>query len=179
MTVKQGEKASFSINVNAVGGFDKSVALTVTGLPGGATAQFSTDSGRVPLASMLTVSVSSSTPEGSYLLVIEGSGDNKIRSVRVTLNVERMPSFLEQVFGPTPTSSPLLVAIIAVVAIVVAFVARKFMAQRRKPGGAGKHLPQPPPPPPPPPGVMKHCINCGALIPEHAKYCRKCGNSQR
>lgn len=177
--VKQGEKASFSVSVNPVGGFDKSVTLTVTGLPSGATALFSTPSGKVPLVSTLTVSVSSSTPEGSYLLVIEGSGDNKVRSVKVTLNVERMPSLLEQIFGPNLTTSLLPVAIIAIVAIAIAFTARRFVAQRRKPSSAGKHLPPPPPPPPPPLGAMKHCINCGASIPQHANYCGKCGATQR
>jgi hypothetical protein len=175
VTVKQGEKASFSITVNPVGGFDKSVTLTVTGLPSGATALFSMPSGKLPLGSALTVSVSSSAPEGSYLLVIESSGDTKIRSAKVTLNVERMPSLLEQIFVPGLSTPLLPLAIIAIVAIAIAFTARRLVARRRRPSSAGRYLS----PPPPPPVAMKQCTNCGASIPQDARYCGECGATQR
>lgn len=177
VNIKQGEKGSFSVSVGAVGGFDKSVVFTVSGLPDGATAVFSTSSGRVPFDSSVTLSISSSTREGNYPITIQGTGDNKVHTVRVTLIVDKMPTFLERISVPTLTTSPYLIAVIAIGAITIAFTAQKIMAQRRKPGSAEKNAL--PPPPPPPRNSMKYCINCGALMPEHSKYCSKCGDSQK
>jgi len=127
-TVKQGEKASFNIKVDPTGGFDKLVSLNVAGLPTGVSATFTVPSGKPPLVSTLTITVSASAPEGSYSLSIEAVGDVKIHSTRITLNVERMSSLIEQIFGPqiAPLVIPagLVMAIAFVAGIVILLVVR-------------------------------------------------------
>lgn len=55
---------------------------------------------------------------------------------------------------------------------VVAFVSGFFVAKHRR-------LPEAIEPPTPKPGVtIKHCIHCGAEIPEGATFCTKCGKKQ-
>lgn len=49
------------------------------------------------------------------------------------------------------------------------------MARRGKPGSAGRYLP----PPQPSHAAMKQCANCGAWIPQDARYCGECSAAQR
>jgi uncharacterized cupredoxin-like copper-binding protein len=128
-SVKQGEKVSFNVAVNpTTGGFDKIVSLDVAGLPTGVTAAFTVPSGKPPFVSTLTLTVSVSAPEGSYSLSLGASGDVKIHSAQITLNVERMPTLIEQIFGrelaPIVVPAALVTAIAFVAGIVILLVVR-------------------------------------------------------
>lgn len=128
-SVKQGEKVSFNVAVNpTAGGFDKIVSLDVAGLPTGVTAAFTVPSGKPPFVSTLTLTVSVSAPEGSYSLSLGASGDVKIHSAQITLNVERMPTLIEQIFGrelaPIVVPAALVTAIAFVAGIVILLVVR-------------------------------------------------------
>jgi len=128
-SVKQGEKVSFNVAVNpTAGGFDKIVSLDVAGLPTGVTAAFTVPSGKPPFVSTLTLTVSGSAPEGSYSLSLGATGDVKIHSAQITLNVERMPTLIEQIFGrelaPIVVPAALVTAIAFVAGIVILLVVR-------------------------------------------------------
>jgi hypothetical protein len=99
----QGQAATFDINALSVGGFGSSVALSVTGLPTGASASFSPSS-VVPTAngvdSTLTVTTSgggSPTPAGTYTLVVSGNASGVTHQTSVTLVVD----------APAPTTGSL------------------------------------------------------------------------
>jgi hypothetical protein len=94
-TVKKGQKASFTLDVKAIGGFNQPVTFTASGLPSGANPTFTVPSGKPPFTSELTIDVSSSTPVGNYTLAIDASGGGKTHSLTVSLTVEKKISSLE------------------------------------------------------------------------------------
>jgi len=98
-TVPQGGSTSYTITVRSFAGFDLPVTLGVTGLPAGATYTFVPPAPQPPAGgiaqSTFTVSVSMSTPAGSYPLNVTGSDTSsppRQRWVVVTLNVVIPPA---------------------------------------------------------------------------------------
>jgi hypothetical protein len=85
--VVRGKATAYTVSVTRSGGFSSPVTLSVSGLPGGATASVSpnpaTNSSRV------TVATSTTTPVGTYTVRIAGSGGGLSRSTSVTLQVKR------------------------------------------------------------------------------------------
>jgi DNA/RNA endonuclease YhcR with UshA esterase domain len=87
-TVAPGSATSFTASVAPSNGFTDAVALSVTGLPAGATATFSpTSITGGSGTSTMNVSVGSSTPAGSSTLTIKGTDGALQHSVTVTLVV--------------------------------------------------------------------------------------------
>lgn len=88
VTVGAGQSAKYSIAVGAVNSFAGAVNLTISGLPSGATANFSpatvTGAGSVSL----TVQTSVATPPGWYALTVTGTGGGLVRTTSVTLLVQ-------------------------------------------------------------------------------------------
>ena len=87
-TVTAGNRTSYTATVTPSGGFTGSVSLSVSGLPSGANATFSTN----PISggsgtSTLSITTSSSTPAGSYTLTINGTSGSLIKSATVALVV--------------------------------------------------------------------------------------------
>jgi subtilisin family serine protease len=76
--------ASYTVNVNPTGGFAELVALSVQGLPAGASATFSPTS--TTTSSVLRVTVSGS-PKGTYRLTITGVAGGLTRTTTVTLAI--------------------------------------------------------------------------------------------
>jgi len=95
-SVRRGEATTFAVTVTPSGGFAAPVALSVTGLPAGATASFSPaqlqpGAGGAYPASTLTVSTAKSTQAGTFTLTVRGTGGSPARShtATVTLQVRR------------------------------------------------------------------------------------------
>jgi hypothetical protein len=86
-TVLQNGSTTFTINVSAVSGFSDPVTFSISGLPTGATASFSPGSVNGSGSTKVTITASSSTPTGSYNLIINGTGDGLTSSASVTLSV--------------------------------------------------------------------------------------------
>jgi hypothetical protein len=83
-----GGNTTYAVSTTAVDGFTGNIDLTVTGQPAGVTANFTTTPIAAGGSSTLTVNTSSSTPSGSYTLIITAvSGAIRI-SVPVTLVVQ-------------------------------------------------------------------------------------------
>jgi len=89
-----GNSATYSAGVSPLNGFTGSVALTVSGLPSGATGSFSPASiSGGSGTSTLTVSTSTSTPAGTFNITIKGSSGSLSHAVSVTLVVTPAPDF--------------------------------------------------------------------------------------
>jgi hypothetical protein len=87
-SVRPGSPASYNIAVNAQNGFTGNVSLSVTGLPPGAQASFSPVSvAGVSGSSTLTITTLSTTPLGTYTLVVAGISGSLSRSVTISLTV--------------------------------------------------------------------------------------------
>jgi regulation of enolase protein 1 (concanavalin A-like superfamily) len=103
-SVTQGNNASYAVTVNDLDGFSGSVALSMSGLPNGVTASFTSGNN-----STLTLSASSSAVPGVYAATITGTGSGIVRTVPVTLTVEAdtAPDFS---ISATPTTQGVAVA---------------------------------------------------------------------
>lgn len=89
-TVTRGQPVSFRVTVTGVNGFTGAVALSVAGLPSGATAGFSPGSvtvGTAAASSTLTVSTTATTTLGTDTFTITGTSGKVSGSVAATLSV--------------------------------------------------------------------------------------------
>ena len=86
-TVIPGATAGYTATITGANQFTGTVALSVTGLPTGATALFVPDHVVGSGSTALTVSTSSSTPVGSYQLTIRATSGTLTRTTTVTLVV--------------------------------------------------------------------------------------------
>lgn len=84
-----GKSTTYTVTLGRNGGFNGTVNLSVTGLPGGATASFSPASfaGTTAGNSTLTVNTTTATPLGNYTLTIRGASGSTVSTSTVTLQV--------------------------------------------------------------------------------------------
>jgi hypothetical protein len=86
-TIRPGGSASYTVTVTPSGGFTGNVALSVGGLPVGATATFNPPS--TSGTSALTVQTSNSSKPGMVTLTITGTNGNFSHTTTVTLQLKR------------------------------------------------------------------------------------------
>jgi uncharacterized membrane protein len=86
-TISQGASTTYTATVTPSGGFTGSVALSVTGLPAGATGTFSPASITTSGTSTLTVRTTATTTAGTFPLTIRGVNGTKSHTASVTLVV--------------------------------------------------------------------------------------------
>lgn len=99
-TVAQGESAIFTIELDRTN-FEENVNLAVTGLPSGATAQFSANP-TTASAVQLKVDVTTRVTSGNYTLQITGTGAGaNVTPTQILLGVKSVSSV---VLGASPTS---------------------------------------------------------------------------
>ena len=103
MTVGQGGTGSSTTTSTLSGSFNSSIALSASGLPAGTTATFSPPSISAPGSglSTLTISVSASTPVGTYGVIVTGTGGGQTHSTSINLTVTTGGSTVEQLLGNT------------------------------------------------------------------------------
>jgi hypothetical protein len=86
---KRGSIDTYSVTVTPSGGYDETVAFSVSGLPAGTSSNFSPASVVGGGSSTLTIQTTiPTTPKGTYTLTITGTGATKTRSTTVTLRVQ-------------------------------------------------------------------------------------------
>src|SRR3984893_5850889 len=68
-----GGSAAYTVSTTSLFGFSDNVSLSISGLPSGATASWSSTSIPTPGSATLTVATSTSTPVGTYTLTITGT----------------------------------------------------------------------------------------------------------
>jgi len=86
-SVVQGGSSYVTVTVALTGGVTQPVALSVSGLPSGASASLTPASGNPTFTSTCTISTSSSTPTGSYAITVTGTGIGLTRTTTFTLTV--------------------------------------------------------------------------------------------
>ncbi len=91
--VNQGGSVEFTVDLTASGGFSKPVTLSVSGLPPGASHSFSLNNQVPDFSSILSISVSPTTPLGTYTITVTGSGGGKTHDYPVTLEVIEATGF--------------------------------------------------------------------------------------
>src|SRR5215467_1832207 len=93
-TVTAGGSGSYTTTISALSGFAGTVNLSISGLPGGATASFNPASVAGAGNSTLSVATSSTTPAGNYTLTITGTSGTLTHSTTVVLVVNAVtPDF--------------------------------------------------------------------------------------
>lgn len=90
-TATGGGAASYAVNIGPLYGFIGSAALSVSGLPSGATASFSPTSISISGQSVLTVTTSGSTPAGNYTLTVSAVSGAVTHTAAVSLTVNVPP----------------------------------------------------------------------------------------
>jgi hypothetical protein len=87
-TITPGSSTGYNLAVTPINGFTGNVTLTLSGLPAGATGTFNpaTITGGSG-SSLLSITTSSSTATGSYLLTITATSGSHVHSTTVNLNV--------------------------------------------------------------------------------------------
>lgn len=91
-TVIRPTAAPYTVTTTSINTFSGPVALTVTGLPSGATATFSPTTISGAGSSTLTVTPGSNTPQGTFTLTIKGTSGTQVHTVAVKLFVN-VPDF--------------------------------------------------------------------------------------
>jgi hypothetical protein len=92
-SLTQGESAVYSVTLNAYQGFTESVSLSVSSLPGGASAIFG-DTPLTPSASTpLTITTAASTLPGDYAVQVRATGGGISRTQSMILEVQPRPTF--------------------------------------------------------------------------------------
>ncbi|MBU6408950.1 MAG: hypothetical protein KGR98_01055 [Verrucomicrobia bacterium] len=86
-TINAGEATNFTLTITTNGNFSGSISLEVTGLPIGASGNFSPATLTGAGTSTLAISTSTNTSSGSYPLVITGTGGSLTNSTTVALTV--------------------------------------------------------------------------------------------
>ena len=103
-TVTAGSYSSVPVNVSISGGFNSSVALSVTGLPTGLTGSFSPATILAPGSgsSTLTLTAASSLAAGSFSLTIRGQAGTATQTAQLAVTVQRSCSYS---INPTSVST--------------------------------------------------------------------------
>jgi hypothetical protein len=86
-TVNPGQNAGYGITVTSLNGFSGSVALSISGLPAGATATFNPATIGGAGTSSLAVSTTAATPAGVYNMIVTGTSGSIVHTVGVQLIV--------------------------------------------------------------------------------------------
>jgi uncharacterized membrane protein len=106
-TVTPGGSTSYTVTVSPSGGFNSSVSLSASGLPGGASATFSTNpvsTSSGSANSTLAITTGTSTPTGTYPITITGTGGGLTHSTQVTLVVQTAGGSGDFSISLTPSS---------------------------------------------------------------------------
>jgi len=97
ISICQGSNAVYTVTVGSIGGFSNAVALTVSGVPAGATSNFSPSSVTPAGTSTLTISNTASVIPGTYTITITGNSTTGTKVNTVTLIVSNgSPSAVTQ-----------------------------------------------------------------------------------
>ena len=86
-TVKRGSSTAYTITVSSPVGFTGTVALSLSGLPSGATATFTPSSVKARGTSTLTVKTTTRTALGTFTLTVRGTSGVLAHQAPVTLAV--------------------------------------------------------------------------------------------
>jgi hypothetical protein len=88
-TIQPGESTEFTVTVLQLSGPPQQVSLSISGLPSGATIQFTPSNGLPTYSTTLTVTTTTDLAIGQYVLTIKGVAGSTVRSVNILLQVNQ------------------------------------------------------------------------------------------
>jgi hypothetical protein len=104
-TVTAGSSTSSTLTVVPTFGFTGSVALSISGLPSGASYTFNPPTiANSSGTSVLTISTTASAAQGTYSVQVQGTAGSAFNSVAVSLVVQAPPGFALSASSGSPTS---------------------------------------------------------------------------
>ncbi|MCP4543882.1 MAG: hypothetical protein GY832_42755, partial [Chloroflexi bacterium] len=103
-TVTQGETTTYTVTLTAVGGFASPVTLSATGLPVGATADWSQNPATPDATVVLTVTTAPSTSISDHLFTVTGMGGGQNHNAQATLTVKAAPQTPDFELGAWPAT---------------------------------------------------------------------------
>lgn len=105
LTVPEGGSGTVAVRSAVSGGFDSSLALSVTGMPAGVTATFDVASLPAPGSgsAVLTIEVDANAAVGTYPLTITAAGGGQTKTTRLSLVVKVPPSYSVSASGAVLT----------------------------------------------------------------------------
>ena len=104
-TVTAGGATTYSVGVTGTGGFSGSVALSLSGLPGGVTSSFSPASLAAGASSTLTLTAGALLAAGTYPFTITGTSGSLVHSVAASLVVQSSSATADFSISVTPSSA--------------------------------------------------------------------------
>jgi len=96
---------SYDLRVGVLNGFSGDVSLAATGLPAGATAQFSSNPVAAPGASTLTLVGAAAAASGSYTIQVNGSNGSLTRSVALQFDLSSSAPGAPQLTAPANSTT--------------------------------------------------------------------------
>lgn len=87
VSIGRGKSGETTVTVTLVSGTPQTVGLSCSGQPSGVTTQFAPQSGTPTFQSILTITVGTESPLGSYPLYVQGSGGGVSKQKVLTLNI--------------------------------------------------------------------------------------------
>jgi len=87
ISICQGSNAVYTVNTGSIGGFSNAINLSVSGVPAGATANFTPNPVTPGNSSTLTISNTAAVTPGSYTITVTGNSTTGIKTNNVTLIV--------------------------------------------------------------------------------------------
>ncbi len=95
LSIAQGRQGTSTITTAVSGGFNSAITLSASGVPSGTTLSFGTNPIPAPGSgsSIMTITVGSTTPMGTYPIIVTGNGGGVQQSTTVTLTVTAAASF--------------------------------------------------------------------------------------
>jgi hypothetical protein len=106
ITVMPGASGTSTISTAVTNGVAQSIALTATGLPSGATAQFAPTSITAGASSTLTLTAGASTPAGTYTITVTGASAMATHTTTVAFTVSAANDFTLTVDPATVSIAP-------------------------------------------------------------------------
>ncbi len=102
LSILQGHQGMSTITTTGLSGFNSSIGLSISGLPGGASASFNPSTIPAPGngTSTLTITAASNTPAGTYTLTVKGTGGTINKTTTISLTV----AAYDFTISATPTS---------------------------------------------------------------------------
>ena len=104
-TIAPGGSATSTVTVGLVSGTSQNVALTVSGVPKGASASLNPTSGTPAFSSVLSITTTASVASGQYALTITGTAGTTSHTTTFTLTIGQSPDFRIDVNPPSQTTT--------------------------------------------------------------------------
>src|SRR5690606_20590237 len=87
VSICQPNPATFDVEIGEIGGYSDNVTLSLTGVPAGATSNFTVNPVSPIGTSQLVISNTGATAPGSYVLTITANSTSGTKQIDVTLNI--------------------------------------------------------------------------------------------